>query len=150
MKAREIRERVLDEHAELRELLADLEALVKQFEPGGAVCVDELRERGLALYAKLAAHLDLEDDLLVAALRAAGEGGEERAEDLAAEHREQRELLEFLIGRLTRERRPTALVARELRSFIECLREDMEDEEANLLTPEVLGDVEPAEIPPPG
>jgi hemerythrin-like domain-containing protein len=144
MKGAEVREQILEQHAELREMLAGLEPLVKRFEPGSRMVAEELCERGLALYEKLAAHLDLEDDLLVAALRAVREGGQERAEDLAAEHREQRELLEFLIGRLTRECRPTSLVARELRSFIDCLREDMDDEEATLLAPEVLGDVERA------
>jgi hemerythrin-like domain-containing protein len=149
MKATEIRDRILEQHEELREMLADLETLAKEFQPGGPVAAAPLRERGLALYAKLSDHLDFEDDLLVAALRAVGEGGEERAEDLAAEHREQRELLEFLIDRLTHERRPTVLVARELRGFIECLREDMEDEEATLLVPEVLADVERAEATTP-
>ena len=139
MKGEEVRERILEEHAELRSMLGDLERLMEQSAPFGSAFAEELERSGLALYAKLAAHLETEDGVLVPALRAAGATGRQRAEQLLEEHGEQRELLAFLIERLSRESRPTVLIISELRTFIECVREDMEDEETNLLGHEILG-----------
>lgn len=120
-------------------MLRDVEEMVDRFQEGDAGGARSLRERGLGLYERLAAHLELEDSVLAPALRASGAAGERAAERLAHEHREQRELLKYLLERLREQTRPTVLVARELRSFIDYVRMDMEHEESTLLSEELLG-----------
>ena len=142
MKPTQVRSRVLDDHARLRWRLDEIESLAQRFEAGDAEGDPTLRKRGLALYESFAEHLDLEDRLLAPALRAAG--APERALRLAHEHREQRELLGYLLGRLKKQGQPTTLVARELRNFVEYVRFDMTHEEETMLTAAVLSDVDAA------
>lgn len=134
----ELRERIFDEHARLRERLADLEDLTERFEKGGAEVGLELREGGAALCEVFAAHLSLEDAQLVPLLRKLPERGEELADRLEREHREQRELLDYLVSRLDEERRPTLLIAREIQSFCDYLKVDMSHEESTLLREDLL------------
>jgi hemerythrin-like domain-containing protein len=133
VEAEEVRERILQEHAELRGMLDEVHSLAERFEGGDAQVSQTLRERGLRLYERFAAHLDLEDRLLAPALRKAGGPGPERAERLAREHREQRELLDYLMERLLKHPAPTLLVARELHHFVSYVRLDMDYEEETLL-----------------
>lgn len=136
----EVRARVLEEHAELRRLLTEVDELARRVARGVEKAVPGLRERALLLHARLRSHLDLEDAILAPALRAADAWGPERADRLAREHLEQRLLLDYILGGLQDAGRPSALLARELRALVEVLREDMEDEEERLLTPRVLRD----------
>jgi Hemerythrin HHE cation binding domain len=147
----EVRQRILDEHEELRGRLGEIEALLAHFEAGHEAAGAELRERGLALFARFAAHIDLEDRSLAPLLRAAGAAGEARADRLAREHREQRELLQYLMRRLASQPQPTALIAGELRNFAGYLRTDMAHEEETLLAESALAQAPPsnAEDPPP-
>lgn len=139
MEPREICRRIREEHALLREQIAEIHALSEAFVADAAEVGKKLRERGLALLERLEQHLELEDTILAPALRAGDvASGTHRAERLAHEHHEQRELLRYLIGRLGMDSRPTVLVARELRSFAQLLREDMNHEEENLLREELL------------
>jgi hemerythrin-like domain-containing protein len=138
MQEEEVRRRILDDHVVLRGLLDEIEPLALEFERGGSAQGERLRDEALRLYERFAAHLDLEDRLLAPALRAAGAEGKRHAERLGHEHREQRELLRYLIGRLSQDRAPTTLVAREVHHFVNLIRLDMEHEEKTLLTPEVL------------
>jgi hemerythrin-like domain-containing protein len=133
MKSDEVRQRVLADHAELRERLDAIEALADRFERSDEAVGSELRERGLALYARFSAHLEIEERYLIPALRAASREGARRAERLHHEHDEQRELLRYLTGRISQQPSPTALIARELRSFAQYLRQDMGHEEQTLL-----------------
>lgn len=125
-------EQILDEHAELRERLAEIESLLRRIGAGDGEAARSLSERGLSLYDRLHAHLDHEERTLVPLLRVGGEDGARCAHSLQREHADQRELLGFLSGRLRQRRRPTELVVRELHSFLACLREDMAREEALL------------------
>lgn len=127
------RERILREHAELRDHLDEIDALLGECERDAAAVV-RLRELGLALYRRLSEHIDLEDRMLVPALRARGADGPQRAVDLQRAHAEQRELLTFLVERLEMQSRPAVLTVRELRSFADYLREDMAQEEFALLS----------------
>lgn len=133
MDPKAVRERILDDHGRLRDQLAAIESLADRFEKAGAEVGAELREHGLVLCELFASHLSFEDAQLSPILRAIPGRGDALADRLAREHREQRELLRFLVGRLEQESRPTTLVARELASFCEYLREDMAHEEAHLL-----------------
>jgi hemerythrin-like domain-containing protein len=125
------RERIRRDHAELHRRLEEIELLLGRWEAGAATAGLALRNRGLALYERLRHHIDMEERILAPALFESGEDGEERALELAAEHRQQRDLLAFLQARMSA-LRPTVLVARELRTFAAYLREDMAREERML------------------
>ena len=105
------RELIYREHAELRRRLDELELLLARWEAGEESAGAAMRDRGHALYERLAEHIDVEEGILAPVLFASDDG-EERALQLAAEHREQRDLLAFLRLRMTA-RRPTLLVCGE-------------------------------------
>jgi hypothetical protein len=81
-----------------------------------------------------------EESYLLPALREADAWGEERAARLIRDHREQRELFDFLNARLRDEAQPAALVARDVNHLVALLRDDMREEEAELLDERVLRD----------
>jgi hypothetical protein len=130
----EVRDRILSDHAHIRELLDGIDVLVESFETSARITDgEELRNRGLVLYAALAEHLTREDELLVPILRVKGPDGLAQARQLGREHKVQRELLEFLTDRLSANDLPTVLVARQLKNFTEYLRFDMLHEEKAVL-----------------
>lgn len=134
MNASDRRRFILDDHAKIRQLLDEIDALVGSFEEKeGVEEAEELRTRGLGLYAVLAEHLTREEELLIPILRVTGPDGLARARQLGREHRVQRELLEFLTDRLSENDLPTVIVVRQLRNFTEYLRFDMLHEEQSLL-----------------
>jgi iron-sulfur cluster repair protein YtfE (RIC family) len=137
----EIRSELKGQHDELRELLAEIEALAQRFEAsaGDSPVGGELAERGRALYEKFGAHLTREQALLEPALEKAGSEGQRLVQRLRNEHREQRELLKYLMGRLERQPEPTILIARELQNFAGFLRFEMAHEEETLFSPTALG-----------
>jgi hemerythrin-like domain-containing protein len=140
VKPAEIRRRILAEHRNLRAMLDVVEPLTQRFERGEDAEAKELREETLSLYETFAAHLLHEEATLEPALRAQGKDGERLADRLAHEHHEQRELLSYLVSRLKANRRPTLLMAREVRNFAEYLRNDMAHEESTLLSAAALPD----------
>jgi hemerythrin-like domain-containing protein len=127
-------QRIRRDHADLRGQLEEIELLLARWEAGVDAAGAVLRDRGLALYERLDSHIEIEEGIL-APILFASEDGERRALQLAAEHREQRDLLAYLRPRMSA-LRPTVLVARELRNFLAYLREDMAREEGML---EALG-----------
>ncbi len=140
MKASEVRRRILDDHAELRGMLRELAVLSKRFEEHHAEAGKALRERGLELYARLEAHIGFEDSVLPPVLRSTGPAGDKLAERLAHEHKQQRELITFLGGRLGDASEPPEQIARELRIFAGYLALDMAYEEETMLTQRSLRD----------
>jgi len=134
MSFREIRQEVVEDHRVLAQGLDVIEDLCARIEAGEDKAAAALRERGRGLYERFAAHLVLEDRVLVPYLQATA--GSESARQLTAEHREQRELLGYLLGRLAQSGRPAVLVARELREFAALLRAEMQSEEEALLGPD--------------
>lgn len=139
MKPSEIRTRNLSDHERLRRDLDRLEVLVIDLRAGRAA-LETLRQETETLLARLQAHMHWEETYLLPALREADAWGEERAERLARDHREQRELLDFLNDRLRDEAQPAALVARDVDHLVALLRDDMREEEADLLDERVLRD----------
>jgi len=131
MKPSEIRARVLEDHADLRVLLDAVEDLAVRAESGREAAVARLRERGEALAYRLRDHLALEDEQLLPLLRR--ERGAEAVEQLNAEHRDQRMVIEFILERLDDSLRPTRLLVREIETFAELLRADMAGEEEEFL-----------------
>jgi hemerythrin-like domain-containing protein len=142
MRPSEVRSRVLSDHEVLRELLEQLEALAGEIsrpEPDRDR-VDRLRGEADAFLARLREHMRWEEAYLLPALREADAWGQERADRLIADHREQRELFDFILSRLHDRGRSDAMVAADVRALIGLLREDMEHEEAELLDERVLRD----------
>jgi hemerythrin-like domain-containing protein len=109
-----------------------------------------LRALGLQFLTRFSEHLALEDRFLAPALRRAGPAGRERAERLDADHREQRELLSYLLDKVRDPSRPAAVLADEWRSFVELLLDDMAQEELTILERELLQDLAPAKPPSQG
>lgn len=136
----EVRRRITEEHARLREMLDSLAPLAERFERGDESVATEMRAAALALYECFAAHLTEEENALGPALRARGAEGHRLADRLRHEHKEQQELLQYLLGRLRDNLNPTLLVAREVRHFVEYVRLDMAHEESTLLTVAMLPD----------
>lgn len=143
MARRAIRSEILAEHDEMRKLLDQVDALATRSELASEEEEPEpsaqLRECGLALYERFGAHLDHEQSLLEPVFERRGAQGKRMARRLATEHHEQRELLRYLLKRLSSQP-PTTLIARELRHFANFLRFEMRQEEERLLTPEALGE----------
>lgn len=144
MNENRVRNEIVAQHDELRKLAREVEDLASrcaQNPEAGPDLGKQLHDSALGLYSKFSSHLDREQELLEPALRSGGAEGQRRASRLVREHDEQRELLDYLVGRL-RQHPPTVLIARELQHFIEFLRGEMRGEEESLLTPDVLGHLE--------
>jgi len=131
MKPSEVRSRVLEDHADLRVLLDAVEDLAVRAQSGRRAAINGLRERGEALAYRLRDHLALEDEHLLPLVHK--ERGGTVAEQLSAEHRDQRMVIEFILERLDDSSRPTHLLVREISTFAELLRADMAHEEEDLL-----------------
>jgi hypothetical protein len=133
---------VLSDHRALRAELERLEALAVEVvaqtpEPAR---VGDLRTDADGLLARLRDHMRWEEAYLLPALRDADAWGEERALRLVADHSEQRELLGFILERLHDKARTDAMVVRDVHGLIALLREDMREEEEELLDERVLRD----------
>jgi hemerythrin-like domain-containing protein len=131
MSFREVRLEILEEHRLLRTALADVETLRSQLEAGDGSGARALLESGRSLYQRFAAHLAHEDRALVPAVGAIA--GPAVADKITKEHREQRVLLEYLLGQIAQPERPAVLLAQELQQFATLLEADMREEEALLL-----------------
>jgi hemerythrin-like domain-containing protein len=139
MTSESIRDKVLEEHDRIRDMLAAMDAERKLFEAEASNGPGELVELAGALFEVFAAHIQLEDATLVPALRALGGHRAIAADRLEREHIEQRELLRFLMQRLEAANRPTSLLVCEIHQFGEYLRTDMAHEEAAILREDLLG-----------
>lgn len=135
----EIRHRVLEDHARLRQLLARVEALAHRVLGGDLRCAGDLRTAGRQLTSKLVRHLDLEEEILVPAIRAIDSWGPERARRVLVEHAEQRQQIRDLDRELAVDADADSL-ASELRTFAAILHADMLAEEAAVLDPDLLRD----------
>ena len=150
MRARRVRERILSDHESLRGLLEEVDQQAFQVGRGAEEGVGRLRALGLQLLRQFSEHLALEDRLLAPALRRAGPAGRKRAEQLDADHREQRELLDYLLDKVRDRSRPAAVLATEWGNFVELLLDDMAQEELTILESELLEDCAPAKSPSQG
>lgn len=138
----EIRLRILEEHQQLRELLDEIErAATKapEHDPQKEA-EDTLRAAAARLHEVLTRHLELEEKILVPALRDADGFGPARVEELLTEHEEQRADLEFAIGRAARSLGSYEHVRTHLLRLCERLREDMTHEEDEFLSKDLLRD----------
>jgi hemerythrin-like domain-containing protein len=128
MDSAEVRERVLRDHAALRATAAEVESLARSVLGGSRGLRREFSDLGESLLESLESHITWEDDHLAPVLRA-GAWGEEREALMRQDHREQRQVLRYLLEKLRDRQRPIDLLARNLLDFSAMLRDDMTDEE---------------------
>ncbi len=141
MDAEELRQRILEEHAAIREQIRALEGVAREVaETGARELAPALRRQGQRLLRRLEAHLAFEDENLGPALLTADPWGPERRSRLAQDHAEQRRLLREALVSLRSRRSHPAVVARRILHLTDHLKADMRDEEAALLDPSVLRD----------
>ncbi len=140
MKPSEVRERTLRDHEGLRIALDRLERGCREAARGDSLLAGQLREAAHALLVDVERHMRWEERHLEPALREADAWGNERAERLRSDHREQRETFGQVLASLRDPGRPPALVTPMLLDLIALLRDDMAEEEDLLLDPRVLRD----------
>ncbi len=140
MQPSEVRRRILHDHQLLRGILLSVEGLAREVVEGEAKQVGALRLEGETLLERLLEHMRWEDLYLRPALLDTPGWGEERAERLDRDHREQRELLQHSLAGIQDLSRPPIVVARQLQDLVRLLREDMEEEESLLVNERVLRD----------
>lgn len=135
----EVRQRILDEHREIREHLRGIDQLARQVMSGDASRV-RLARKMRELHAFLMHHLDLEDAILAPALRDTDAFGPVRAEQLVIHHHEQRGMFAAVIGLADDPDSDAQTLARTILQLAEALRADMAHEDRDLLSPELLRD----------
>jgi iron-sulfur cluster repair protein YtfE (RIC family) len=138
LKPSEVRARVLDEHVQIRAMLAEVESLAGLTVAGDAYCAAQLRAKTIELYSRLYAHMAMEDALLFPAIRDADAWGHERSAQMMEEHARQRAVLSQLAD--MEWRAETAELVGAVQSVVKDLREDMCREERELLNPDLLRD----------
>lgn len=137
-KPSEIRSIILEEHGELRRRLAGIEALLDGVLRGDATTRRELRACFDALCQLFVTHIAHEEAILRPVLADIDNWGPVRIELMDAEHVEQRERVAEL-SRLSPDEEPGVYVRR-VREFVADLRADMDAEERECLSPNVLRD----------
>ena len=140
MKPSQVRSHVLADHERLRGLLRSLEQAGRRALGPGEPEASALRGEAEAFLVRLRQHMEWEDRYLRTALLEADAWGGERARYLDDGHREQRELLDFLLGVVVDPSRPVDLVARNVLDLVALVRGDMIEEERWLLDARVLRD----------
>jgi hypothetical protein len=134
-----VRERVLDQHQALRELLrACLDATARGLQSEGAGR-EELSHLVHDLRARFRAHLAFEEQALAPVLSNLDLWGPERVEALLEEHTRQRAELETLVEGVS-SGWDAARLALTLRSLVTDLLLDMEEEERGCLSAAALQD----------
>jgi hypothetical protein len=126
------RDAILEEHAVLRELLAQAIALASGDERS-AGALDDLRGRSRQLYVTLEEHMSFEERMLPAALRDVIGWSRALEERIAEDHGRQRGELAAALALLDEDGLSWVRLTDELRAFAATLLHDMETEEAGLL-----------------
>ena len=138
MKPSEVRARVLDEHVQIRAMLVEVESNAGRALSGDAHAREQLRPMALELYSRLHAHMCMEDSLLYPAICDADAWGHVRGARMREEHARQRAQLSQLAS--VEWRATIAELVEAVQKFAKDVREDMCNEENELLNPELLRD----------
>jgi len=138
MKPSEVRARVLDEHVQIRSMLVEVESIAGRALSGDAHAREQLRPMALELYSRLHAHMCMEDSLLYPAICDADAWGHVRGARMREEHARQRAQLSQLAS--VEWRATVAELVEAVQKFAKDVREDMCNEENELLNPELLRD----------
>lgn len=134
----EVRQRILDEHKLLREMLEKVEQLSDDALREVLSDEEALHVAARDLYDMLLEHLELEDALLAPKLRESPTFGPRQAEALETKHHEQREQLQM--GRAMLDAGDVEHLAESLLLLSHWVRVDMREEEATVLSPGALHD----------
>ena len=134
----EVRRKVLSQHREIEQILAELEAGVVQL-GDGAVNAEQVKRAAYALRGILELHMNFEELHMVPAITEADGFGPERARHLHTEHQEQRKQLDHLVDAI-REANSIDELAQGVAKLSEMLRDDIEEEEREYVTDRLLRD----------
>ena len=132
-----VRARVLEQHDELRGMLAGLIADVSALDPLSTLDRERLEAATRELGAHFRAHLAFEEEELTHVLAVLDPWGPERVKDMHDEHERQRRELEALLGRFGNEADAACLVDA-VAGLAADLLSDMADEERGRLRPGLL------------
>ena len=135
-----VRERILADHENLRRLIGAIERVAGLIEDGEEDLGDSLRVLMVALFRKLKAHMQYEDDVLQPILRNIDAFGEVRAEQFDREHEEQREQMGDILHAACDLRAQPREVAGRAREILQRILVDMEYEEREFLDSDLLRD----------
>ena len=136
----QVRRTILRDHDHLRGALDALEVQARALVRGELAPVERALEGLRGMKQRFLDHLDLEESIMVPALREADAWGPERARQVLDEHREQRAELEALVEELERPGVSPGVVGTRILEWIEALRVDMVHEEKAVLSPDLLRD----------
>lgn len=136
----QVRSTILEDHEHIRGALDALDALAQSLTAGRKEPLVEALAALRSMKKRFFDHLDLEEEIMVPALRDADAWGPDRAELVLNEHREQRAELEALVQELGRSGVAPAIVGRRILDWIEAIRVDMVHEESAVLSPDLLRD----------
>jgi len=102
--------------------------------------VRALRDAARQLYAGLLSHIDLENQLLVPALKQTDAWGPMRADGLVTCHADQKRALEGALMELDDLTQPPKALALHMEELVSTIRSALLDEQDNLLIPDILRD----------
>ncbi len=134
-----IRTRILREHERIRSLLDHMEVLAGRLAGGDRSAAARLRNWSRELAIVLRGHLDLEEEILLPAIRDVDGFGDARADELLIEHEAQRELLGRVVDELCASPSDAALAVGVM-ELVRALREDIVTEERDFLGEVLLRD----------
>ncbi len=136
----EIRRMVLEDHARLRLLLRDLRAAAEWARTGDRTRSVELKREAERFADRFFRHLDMEERFMVPLLRTVDAWGEERAQLVLDEHRDQRKLLLSYVQELSKPNADIGRLARRTLFLIADIETDMLHEEESVLSENLLRD----------
>lgn len=134
----EVRRKVLSQHREIEQILAELEAGVSHL-ADGSVDADQVKRAAYALRGILELHMNFEEAHMAPAIHEADGFGPERVRHLHAEHQEQRKELDRLVEGI-REASSSDDLADRVSKLAAMLRQDIEEEERDYVNEKLLRD----------
>ena len=138
MKPSQVRARILKDHAALRRHLMELEGAIEAMLADSAE-LPKVSDLASQLIIELVRHTELEDKILAPALMELDAWGQIRAEQLLLHHQQQRACIVELSDLYHSDAR-TLEIARATYGLIADLRADMEHEERDILSADLLRD----------
>jgi hypothetical protein len=134
-----VRDQVLTQHEQLRELIGGILAGEIGCERGDGPDAEAIERSARQLHGRFREHLAFEEQTLAPVLWLVDGWGPERVQDLRREHARQRQALDALIVGLE-SGWSTERTGRELRSLAQALLQDMKEEEEGCVRADLLCD----------
>jgi iron-sulfur cluster repair protein YtfE (RIC family) len=138
LNASQIRQLILDEHAVLRDEMEEIATLLKDVHAKRTEAAARLQHRMNKFYGVFLNHISHENSLLRPVLANIDAWGAVRVEKMDDEHREQRSTIEALTA-LDPTRDFESYLSR-VQAFVTDIAVDMEEEEHECLSPDILRD----------